>query len=248
MHSLVSIIMPCYNAEKFIVEAIESVIAQSYANWELIVVNDASTDESQTYIDTYSKKDARISSLQNPTNLGVAHSRNIALHKAKGDYIAFLDSDDVWLPQKLELQLTLMQEEDIALCYSAYHTIDTNGEKRSTFHVPTQLNYADMLKTSYIGTLTTMYNAKILGKVYLSDMGHEDYVMKLAILKCIPYAKGINTPLAKYRVQENSLSSNKLKAALWQWHIYRKIEKLSFWKSCYYFVQYAYCGVRKYRS
>jgi len=247
MHSLVSIIMPCYNADKFIVEAIESVIAQSYANWELIVVNDASTDKSQTYINMYVQKDSRIIHIQNNTNTGVANSRNIALNTAQGTYIAFLDADDMWLPQKLEQQVTLMQKENIAMCYSAYHTIDTNGEKRSTFRVPAQVNYADMLKTSYIGTLTTMYNAKVLGKVYLSDMGHEDYVMKLAILKRIPYAKGINIPLAKYRVQENSLSSNKLKAALWQWRIYREVEKLSFCKSCYYFVQYAYCGVRKYR-
>jgi len=247
MHSLVSIIMPCYNAEKFIAEAIESVIAQSYIHWELIVVNDCSTDKSQTYINMYAQKDTRIISIQNKTNTGVANSRNVALNTAQGTYIAFLDADDMWLPQKLEQQVTLMQKENIAMCYSAYYAIDIHGERLSTFHVPTQLNYTDMLKTSYIGTLTTMYNAKVLGKVYLSDMGHEDYVMKLAILKRIPYAKGINIPLAKYRVQENSLSSNKLKAALWQWRIYREVGKLSFWKSCYYFVQYAYYGARKYR-
>ena len=247
MHQLVSIIMPSYNAQAYIDEAISSVLSQTYVHWELIVVDDCSSDESWDKIQKYVNQDSRIHAIRNTTNQGVSHTRNIAIKKSQGCYIAFLDGDDVWLPQKLELQLALMQKENIDLCYSAYHTIDPKGEHLSTFHVPLQLCYADMLKTSYMGTLTTIYNAETLGKIYLTDMGHEDYVMKLEILKHISHARGINTPLAKYRIHGQSLSVNKFKTAQWQWHIYRNIEKLPLWKSCYYFVQYAYNGVMKYR-
>jgi len=239
--------MPSYNAQAYIDEAISSVLSQTYTHWELIVVDDCSSDESWDLIQRYQTKDKRIQAIRNTTNQGVSYTRNLALKEAQGAYIAFLDGDDVWLPQKLELQLTLMQEENIDLCYTAYHTINPKGEHLSTFHIPLQLCYTDMLKTSYMGTLTTIYNAKTLGKVYLTDMGHEDYVMKLDILKRISHARGINTPLAKYRIHGQSLSVNKFKTAQWQWHIYRNIEKLPLLKSCYYFVQYAYNGVRKYR-
>lgn len=247
MHELVSIIMPCYNAEKYIAISVESVLAQSYSSWELIIVNDASTDNSQILIDKYVQQDTRIISLKNPRNIGAAHSRNLAIKKAQGIYIAFLDSDDRWLPTKLEKQIRLMKEKDIYLSYTAYYTIDEQGSILSLFNVQKQVNYYDMLKTSTIGTLTTIYNAKVLGKFYFQDIGHEDYVMKLQILKQIPYAKGINEPLAKYRIRSQSLSGNKLHTALWQWHIYRKIEKLSLIKSIYYFIHYTFHGIFKYR-
>lgn len=247
MYGLVSIIMPCYNAEAFIDESITSVLQQTYANWELIIIDDCSKDKCCSIIENYSLKDSRISLTENTNNIGVALSRNKAIKKAKGIYIAFLDSDDIWLPEKLTKQLKLMHNEGILLSYSAYHTIDTSGKTLSLFKVPLKLSYDDMLKTSSIGTLTTIYNAKSLGKIYLTNMGHEDYVMKLEILKKIPYAKGIEQSLGKYRLHPQSLSVNKLTTAKWQWNIYRKVEKLSWFKSCYYFVQYAYHGVRKYR-
>ena len=248
MTALVSIITPCYNAEAFIAQTIKSVQEQTYKNWELIIVDDYSADKSYSIAEQYAKEDSRIICIKNPKNLGVAQTRNRAIESAKGEYIAFLDADDIWLPNKLQNQVTLMQKENISLCYTAYFTMSETGETLTRFDVPEQVNYSDMLKTSSIGTLTTIYNAKKLGKFYMSGVGHEDYIMKLQILKQIPYAKGIQEPLAKYRIHEQGLSNNKLHAAKWQWHIYRKIEKLSLLKSLYYFMHYAYFGVFKYRN
>ena len=247
MQPLVSIIMPCYNAQDYLEEAIHSVIQQHYKNWELIIINDKSLDNSQEIIERYQAKDSRIVSLQNSDNVGAAQSRNRGIELARGDYISFLDSDDVWLEEKLSKQVALMQKEHIALCYSAYEVIDAQGVKTSTFHVPNRLTYSDMLKTSTMGTLTTIYNAKTLGKYYFKEMGHEDYVMKLQLLKRVPFAQGIKEPLAKYRIHTKSLSRNKFHAAQWQWKIYREVEHLSLAKSMYYFLHYAYFGVFKYR-
>lgn len=247
MQPLVSIIMPCYNAEDYIEESIGSVIQQYYQNWELIIINDKSLDNSQEIIDKYQNKDNRIVSLQNSDNVGAAQSRNRGVKLARGEYIAFLDSDDVWLTEKLSKQVALMQKEHIALCYSAYEVIDAQGMKTSTFHVPSRVSYSDMLKTSTMGTLTTIYNAKTLGKCYFEEVGHEDYVMKLQLLKRVTYAQGIDVPLAKYRVHTKSLSRNKFHAAQWQWRIYREVEQLSLVKSMYYFLHYTYFGIFKYR-
>lgn len=243
---LVSIITPCYNAQKYIVETIESVLVQTYDNWELIIVDDYSTDGSIEIVKSYIAKDSKIKLICNNENIGVSKSRNIAIRKAKGKYIAFLDSDDTWLPQKLKKQILVMEEENILLSYSDYETIDENGLVTGYFAVPNRVCYEDMLKTSIIGTLTMIYNVEVLGKYYLEEVGHEDYVLKLAILKKIPYAIGIQEPLAAYRQHSQSLSSHKLKAAKWQWYIYRNIEKLSLFKSIYYFFHYTYKGLVKY--
>lgn len=245
--SLVSIITPSYNSEKYISETIESVLTQTYSNWEMLIVDDMSTDDSLQIIKAYTKKDSRIKLIRSERNLGPAKARNRAIKEANGKYIAFLDSDDIWLHNKLEKHLTLMQENNIYLSYSAYYTMNNQGDILSIFPVKKKINYHDMLKTSTIGTLTTVYNARKLGKFYFETLGHEDYIMKLQILKVIPHAEGINEPLAKYRIHEQSLSSNKLHAALWQWNIYRKVEKLPLFRSIYYFLHYAYYGIFKYR-
>jgi len=244
---LVSIITPAYNASLYIEETIESVLLQTYKNWEMIIVDDYSNDRTTAIINKYMKQDKRITLICNKTNIGVAQSRNHAIKVSRGKYIAFLDSDDLWLEKKLEKQIALMETEDILLSYTSYYTINEDSEILSTFYIHNPINYFDMLKTSTIGTLTTIYNADQLGKIYFKDIGHEDYVMKLHILKKIPYAIGIHEPLAKYRIHTQGLSSNKLQTALWQWHIYRKVEKLSFFKSIYYFIYYTYNGIYKYK-
>ena len=198
-------------------------------------------------IQKYTTLDPRIKLLHNTTNLGVAESRNKGIEVCTGEYIALLDSDDIWFPKKLEKQIHLMQTKNIFMSYSAYNTIDENGQILNHFHTKDKITYHDMLKTSTIGTLTTIYNAKKLGKFYFMKIGHEDYVFKLQILKQIPYAEGLNEILASYRIVNNSISSNKLKAATWQWNIYRTIEKISFFKSIYYFLHYAYHGIFKYK-
>jgi len=245
---LVTVVTPSYNSSPFIRETIESVLAQTYKNWEMIIVDDGSSDNSQEIIREYTAQDERIKLIVNKENVGASKSRNIAIAEARGEYIAFLDSDDIWLADKLKNQIVLMQENDVLLSYSAYRTIDDKSEGIGTFPVKEKVTYEDMLKTSSIGTLTTIYNVKELGKFYFEDIGHEDYVMKLQILKKIKYAQGIMEPLAKYRVHDNGLSNNKLKAARWQWHIYRNVENLSFPKSIYYFLNYAYFGFFKYKG
>lgn len=245
--TLVSIIIPSYNASKYIKETIESVLNQTYQNWEMIIIDDDSNDTSRDIIEQYIEKDKRIKPLYNEKNIGAAQSRNKGIELSKGEYIAFLDSDDLWLPNKLKQQIQLMQEENILLSYTSYYTINEESETINTFFVKKKVTYTDMLKTSTIGTLTTVYNADKLGKIYFENIGHEDYVMKLQILKQIPFARGIIEPLAKYRIHSQGLSNNKLHTALWQWHIYRKIEQLSLFKSMYYFIHYAYHGIFKYR-
>ena len=140
-----------------------------------------------------------------------------------------------------------MQEEKVTLCYTDYDTIDEEGNTLSTYFAPKSVNYYDMLKTSSIGTLTMVYDTEKLGKIYLQDMGHEDYILKLCILKKISYARGISEPLAQYRRHTQGLSSNKLHTLHWQWKIYREVENLSLMKSIYYFIHYAYFGIIKYR-
>ena len=243
---LVSIIMPLYNCEVYIQESIESVRQQTYKNWELIIVDDASTDRSVNIVNQIMKKEPRICLTSLNVNSGVSNARNIAIKKSKGKFIAFLDSDDLWLPTKLVKQIEAMEMENILLSYGSYILIDENGYRRGIFKAKNKVSYEDMLKTSEIGTLTMIYNADELGKYYFLEVGHEDYVMKLQVLKNVEFAKGISEPLAKYRVLNNSLSSNKFIAARWQWKIYREIENLSFLKSIYYFTIYTYSGLKKY--
>ena len=245
---LVSIITPCYNADKYIEATIKSVLSQTYKNWEMVIVEDASSDNSFDVISQYVEKDNRIKLIQNSSNIGAASSRNKAIEYASGKYIAFLDSDDIWFSDKLEKQIMLMKNDNIIMSYSAYETIDKEEHTIGCFSVPSKVTYADMLKTSTIGTLTMVYDAEVIGKCYFKECGHEDYVVKLEILKKIPYAQGINETLAKYRILDTSLSSNKFRAAKWQWYIYREVEKLSLSRSIYYFIHYAYHGIIKYKK
>ena len=243
---LVSIIMPLYNCETYVLASIESVSSQTYKNWELIIVDDCSTDNSFSVSEEYIQDEPRIKLYQMNKNSGVATVRNHAIDLAQGDFIAFLDSDDIWLPSKLEKQITFMETENILLSYTSYYTMNEKSETMGMYHAEKRVTYYDMLKTSSIGTLTTVYNAKKLGKYYFKDIGHEDYAMKLQILRDINYAGGLDEPLAKYRMTNNGLSGNKFKTALWQWKIYRESEQLSLLKSLYYFVHYVYFGLKKY--
>jgi len=244
---MVSIITPSYNSEAFIKETINSVLSQSYKRWEMIIVDDSSSDKSLSIIKTFIERDKRIKLIQNIQNMGVAKSRNRAIKEAKGEYIALLDADDVWLPHKLATQISLMQEHNILVSYSTYYTINQESKTIGLFQTKPKVTYHDLLKTSTIGTLTMIYNVKQLGKFYFEEIGHEDYLYKLNILKQVPFAIGIQAPLAHYRLSAKSLSSNKIKASLWQWKIYRTHEKLSLLQSLYYFFHYTYHGIFKYR-
>lgn len=157
-----------------------------------------------------------------------------------------MDSDDVWLPEKLKKQLEFMDENDVSLCYSSYYLIDENGSDVGVFITKNRATYKELLKTCCIGNLTAVYDINKIGKQYMEDVRlRQDYALWLKIVKSGATAKGIVEPLAKYRLRQKSVSANKIKAARWQWNIYRNIENLSLPKSMYYFAHYAYNGFIK---
>ncbi len=246
---LVSVIIPSYNSEKFIEKSINSVLNQTYKNLELIVIDDKSPDNSNKIVEKYMEKDKRIRLVKLNKNNGPAVSRNKGIEEAKGRYIAFLDSDDLWLPEKLEKQIVFMKKENIPFTYSSYYLIDEEDNKIGKFITRENADYYSLLKTNFIGCLTAIYDTKKLGKIYMPEKlkKHEDFATWLKILKKIRKTKGILEPLAIYRIRKNSVSSNKIKAAIYQWKIYRKIENLNIVKSVYYMSHYIYNGLRKYR-
>ena len=242
---MISIITPSYNSAKFISQTIDSILAQTYQNWEMLIVDDCSTDNSNDIINEYIEKDSRIKLIKLETNSGPANARNAGIKEATGEYIAFLDSDDIWLPQKLEKQIKFMSKHKLDITYSSYETIDEQNKKINTRIVKEFISYDDMLKSNHIGNLTGIYNCKKIGKFYMDDVGHEDYTLWLNIMKAVGSTKGIIEPLAQYRILSNSISANKLKVLKWQWNIYRKIVGLNIFKSSYYFVWYIYNAILK---
>jgi glycosyltransferase involved in cell wall biosynthesis len=247
-NELVSIITPSYNSAKFIIQSIESVISQTYSNWEMIIVDDCSQDNSIKIIKEFQEKNNRIKLIESKVNQRPARARNRAIKYANGRYIAFLDSDDIWLPNKLEKQIKFMKDNNLDFTYSSYNLIDEDDNDLGKFIAPQYITYKSMLKSNTVGCLTAIYDTEKLGKVYMPLIRkRQDYGLWLKILKEIDSTKGMLESLATYRILENSVSSNKLKAAQYQWKIYRKIEKLSLVKSLYYFVNYIYYGIKKYR-
>lgn len=241
---LVSVITPLHNASAYIAETINSVISQAYKNWELIIVDDVSEDDSVQIVEKFVEKEPRIKLIKLTENSGAAVARNSAIETAKGRYIAFLDSDDFWLPEKLETQLAFMQQHNYVFSFGGYERIDENGELLGLVGVPEKVNYKQMLKTSVIGCLTAMYDTAYFGKVYMPLIRkRQDYGLWLKLLKKTDFAYGLQMPLGQYRVRQDSISSNKLNTSTYNWRLYRQVEKLSFLASCYYFSHYAVRGL-----
>ncbi|MGL4865849.1 MAG: glycosyltransferase family 2 protein [Cetobacterium sp.] len=231
---LVSVIMPAYNAERFIKESIESVISQSYKNWELLIINDFSNDLTQLIIKDYCKKDKRVKLLEQEENKGVVKARNRGIKESKGKYIAFLDSDDLWENDKLEIQIKYMQDNEVYMTYTGYSYISENGDFIKEICVPKSLNYKQALKGNQIGCLTVIIDKSKIGNFEMPNLKHEDYATWLNILKNNTVAYGILENLAKYRKVNNSLSSNKLKTIGWTWNILKNNQKLNSIVSLYY--------------
>jgi teichuronic acid biosynthesis glycosyltransferase TuaG len=246
---LISIITPSYNSSKFIPDTLNSVLAQTYQNWEMIIVDDVSNDNSIEVIEEYLKKDSRIKLVQLKNNSGAAVARNTAINAAEGRFIAFLDSDDLWMPTKLEKQLNFMIKNNYDFTYTHYDLIDEENIKYGkTFKAQKEVSYHDLLKTCSIGCLTVIYDTKKIGKVYMPLIRRrQDYGLWLKILKTTPKAYCLEESLAVYRRRQNSISSNKKKAALFQWKIYREVEKLNIFSSLFYFIHYAINGFKKYK-
>lgn len=244
---LVSIITPSYNCIATIEKTINSVIAQTIGDWEMLIVDDCSTDHSREIIKNISVLEPRVKLIERTWNAGPAIARNIAIEHAQGRYIAFLDADDQWHPTKLEKQLKFMNEKDIALSYTAYNCLDSDGNHLRVYKPILKVTYADMLKSNRIGCLTAIYDTDKIGKVYMPNISkRQDLGLWLRILKQVDYALGMDEVLADYlAVQANSVSSNKADAAKYQWRLYREIEKLNFKQSTFYFLNYAYLGLKK---
>jgi len=240
--------MPSYKSELFISNSLDSVIAQTYQNWELIIVDDMSPDNSNELIEEYIKKDSRIKLIQLDENSGPAIARNRAIKEAKGRYIAFLDSDDYWHKDKLAKQLKFMQDHKCELSFTAYESIEElTGETIKKITVPLRVDYETLLKQNIMGCLTVIYDTQRLGKVMMPDIiKRQDYALWLNLLKQVPYAYGLDEPLAYYRVRNFSVSSNKIIASKYHWRVLRDIEKLPLYKAIYYFGWYTYKSIIKY--
>jgi glycosyltransferase involved in cell wall biosynthesis len=249
MNELVSIITPSYNSVRFISETIESVLDQTYIHWEMIIIDDGSSDNSIKIVESYLLKDSRIKLIKLSKNMGPATTRNYGIKEAKGRYIAFLDSDDLWYPNKLLQQISFMYNNDIALSYTRYNHIEEKSKKIiNEIYIPSKVSYSELLKQNIIGCLTAIYDTKKLGKIYMPEIRQrQDYALWLDILKKIPYAYGIEESLASYRVRSTSISSNKWIASKYNWKLYREIEKLALHKAIYYFGWYTYRSILKYR-
>ena len=243
---LISIIMAAYNANKTIRNAIESILAQTYTNWELLVVDDCSRDDTATVVSTYS--DPRIRLLQNSQNSGVSISRKKGMEAAQGEWIAVLDSDDAWMPDKLEKQMKLAHETGAELIFTGSSFMDNDGHTIDwQLHVPPVLSYRKLLKQNLISNSSVLVKASLYKQHYaIGDEMHEDFAIWLGITKTGRMAFGIDEPLLIYRVASSSKSSDKLRAAKMNWNTYR-YAGLNPVTASYYMCWYAVKGLLKYR-
>jgi len=240
----VSIMTPSHNCSGFISETIHSVLSQTFTNWEMVIVDDCSTDNSVEVIQSFVEQDSRIKLIQLSENSGAAVARNTAIEAAQGRYIAFLDSDDLWVPEKLEKQLAFMKEKNCPFSFSAYEKINEVSELMGQVGVPSRVTYHTLLKTCVIGCLTSIYDTSYFGKVDMPLIRkRQDFGLWLKLLKRVDFACGINEPLAQYRVHENSISANKVSVAVYTWRLYRDVERLNLFKASYYFAHYAIRGI-----
>lgn len=237
---LVSVITPTYNTEAFISDTIDSVRAQSYTNWELVLVDDASSDRTVEILNSYAAIDDRIKVHILETNSGAAIARNTAIENASGAYIAFLDADDLWKPEKLTKQIAFMQEKNIAVSFTSYELMDEAGRSlgKMVKALP-KVNFSKMLKSNYIGNLTGIYDAEELGKVYMPNIRkRQDWALWLTLVQKVGFAYSLEAPLSRYRVRENSISSNKLNLLKYNYTIYRKALKFGAFKSTVYLLRF----------
>ncbi len=226
--ALVSIITPAYNAERFIAATIESVLAQSFQDWELLVADDVSSDQTPDIVTSFAKRDPRVRLLRRGQNGGPAAARNTALRAAAGRYIAFLDNDDLWLREKLARQIAFMQERNCAISYTAYRRMSEDGRTIGPIiQVPPRLTYGQLLRNTAIANMTAIVDREQTGTFELVETWYDDYILWLSLLRRGFTAAGLPEDLARYRVVSRSVSSNSLRAATWVWRVYRDHEGLN---------------------
>ncbi|HEX3027366.1 MAG TPA: glycosyltransferase family 2 protein [Clostridia bacterium] len=245
---LVSIIMPVYNKEKYIAQSIESVLSQSYGEWELLIVDDCSSDRSEEIIENYSRFDGRIHYERLDRNGGASRARNAALVKARGRYVAFLDADDVWRPMKLQKQLHLLEASRAGFCFTAIEMIDEDGHQvKSKRKIRPVVDYRYLLTNTVIPCSSVLIDRSATGDFRMPEIPKgQDYATWLSILKKGQLAFGIDEALVLYRLVKDSVSANKLSALRRTWRIYRKSEHLGLLKSIYCFSLYTLHAFKKY--
>lgn len=250
MNEMVSIIVPVYNAEKYIEQTIRHVAAQTYTDWELLLVVDGSGDRSVQVIQDYRETEGeeRLRLIVSEENMGAAKARNKGLQEAKGRYIAYLDADDLWMPEKLELELQFMREKQAAFVFSGYEFADQHGVGTGkVVHVPERMSYTDALKNTTIFTSTVLFDTQLIPRELLEmpDIKSEDTALWWKVLRSGYTAYGLDRNLVLYRRPVESLSSNKVEAIRRIWNLYRRAEGLSIPRSAYYFCFWAVRAVRR---
>ena len=233
---LITVITPVYNAEKFIEQTIKSIQNQTYEKWELILVNDCSKDNSEAIIKEFSVADSRIKYINLSTNIGEGGARNAGMDISNGRFIAFVDSDDLWKPEKLSTQLNFMKKNNIGFSFTSYELINENGKRlKHKISAPKEMTYKKLLKNTIIGCSTTMLDRSIVGEFRMPvSRLFVDHPTWFKLLKEGQKAYGLDVILTEYRIVKTSLSYNKAKEIKRKWKMYRITEGFGFWKSLYY--------------
>lgn len=246
--NMISIVMPSFNVGGMIIESINSVLNQTYNKWELLIIDDFSSDNTLSFVEEFAKQDFRIRYFSTNQNTGSpSQPRNIGIEQAKGDYIAFLDSDDIWLPNKLEEQLAFMQEHGYDFVYSNYEKMSWDGKRENRIvKVKGSSSYRDILKTNEIPCLTVLLKKELLKDVRFKSIPKEDYACWLDILKKGYTAYNTGKVHAVYREAKQSRSGNKFKMFREQWYILRDVERVKFFPALYFLAIYAVRGFAKY--
>ena len=243
---LVSVITPVWNAAATLGAAVVSVRAQTEPDWEMLIVDDGSTDGSLALARRLAAEDPRLRPLALGANHGPAAARNAGIRAARGRFIAFLDADDLWYPQKLAVQIGYMQREGVPFTFAAMRRIAADGRPLGLVAVPARVDHARLLRGNVIPCQTAAYDSAFFGKVEMPDLRRrQDYGLWLQLLKRVPAAHGLPEVLADYRVRKGSLSANKLVAARATWAVLREVEGLPPARACYYFLSYALRGMRQ---
>lgn len=249
MKPMVSVITPTYNSQKYVEEAIASVRTQTYDNWEMIIVDDHSDDDTYTIVQRIARLEPRIRLLRQEVNAGAGPARTRALDNANGRFIAYLDADDIWYPQKLELQVDFMLANNYGFSCASYEVINNEGLRlNKSIRMMIKVNYVDFLTNNLLQTVGIMADTDIVDRDLLRMpplKRRQDAATWLQVLKAGHINYGMTEVLGQYRRTENSLSSSKIKAAKGVWTLYRKIEELPLAFSCYCFVRYAFLAAWK---
>lgn len=244
---LVSVIMPSYNSEKTISAAINSVIAQDYQHWELLITDDKSSDDTRNILREFELVDPRINVVFNDVNLGAGFSRNQSIRRSQGKYIAFLDADDLWSEEKLKIQISFMEKNGYVFTFTSYQMFSSTGDGK-VINAPYSVTYNELLYGNVIGCLTAIYDADILGRQEMPLIRkRQDMGLWLALLDKCDRAYGLPNVLARYRT-DSGMTQNKISVAKYQWEFYRTVVNLNFFKSSWYFFWYSINGLLKHRK